>query len=128
MMITLRIDYQAHLGPVSEIPGQVATQIKDRRTFPNPAHQEAEKRGFSTWKIPQQIQGYRVEADTLIIPRGFTRQLIGMLKNAGVQYRPKDRRRTLPEVDFTFRGELLDFQEVAVSAMVGRARTAVYGG
>jgi hypothetical protein len=25
MMITLRIDYQAHLGPLSEIPGQVAT-------------------------------------------------------------------------------------------------------
>jgi len=46
--------------------------------------------------------------------------LIGMLGGAGVQYRVEDRRRTLASVDFTFRGELLDFQEVAVSAMAAR--------
>jgi len=128
MMITLRIDYQSHLGPLSELPGPVATQIKDRLTLANPAHMEAEKRGYWTGNIPREIRGYQVDGDRLIIPRGFTRQLIGMLGGAGVQYRVEDRRRTLAPVDFTFQGELLDFQKVAVSAIAARARTAVYGG
>jgi superfamily II DNA or RNA helicase len=119
-MITIRIDYQTDLGPLSEIPGQVATQIKDRLTFPNPAHQEAERRGYWTGNIPQEIIGYQVDGDRLIIPRGFTRQLIGMLVGAGVQYRVEDRRRTLTPVDFTFHGQLEDFQETAVEAMAAR--------
>jgi hypothetical protein len=45
-MITLRIDSQAHLGPLLDLHGQVVTQVKDRLSFPNPAHQEAEKRDF----------------------------------------------------------------------------------
>jgi SNF2 family DNA or RNA helicase len=108
------------VGPLNEIPAQVATQIKSRLTFPNPAYLENEKRGFSTWNIPQEIQGFQVEGDRLIIPRGFTRQLIGILKNAGVQYRIEDRRRVLPEVDFSFLGQLHDFQVEAVEAMAAQ--------
>jgi len=119
-MITIRIDYQAHIEPLSEIPGQVATQIRDRLTFANPAYQEAEKRGYWTGNIPQQIQGYRAEGDALVTPRGFAAQLVRILRGAGVQYNLDDHRRTLAPVDFTFRGELLDFQEVAVSAMAAR--------
>jgi len=43
-----------------------------------------------------------------------------MLRGAGVHYHLEDRRRTLPEVDFTFRGELRDFQKEAVEAMSTR--------
>ena len=50
-MITLRINSQAHLSPRSEIPGQVAVQIRDRLTFPNPGHQEAEKRGKGRYGV-----------------------------------------------------------------------------
>ncbi len=103
-MVTLKVDNQAHLYPASELPGSVLNQIKDRLTFPNPAYREAEKRGFSTWNVPQQITGYRQEGGALIAPRGFTQQLVGILRGAGVQYRLEDRRRTLPAVDFTFRG------------------------
>jgi hypothetical protein len=90
-MLNLKLDSQARL--TGHLPGAVADRIKARLTFANPAYQEAEKRGFSTWNIPQQIQGYRVEADALIIPRGFTRQLVGILKGAGVQFKFGDRRR-----------------------------------
>jgi len=119
-MITLRIDNQAHLSPLSELPGQAATQIKDRLIFPNPAHQEAVKRGFYAGNLPQEIKGYRVEGDALIIPRGFAAQLVAILRGAGVQYRVEDHRRTLPEVDLTFKGELRDFQVEAVNAMASR--------
>ena len=114
------IDTHANLYPLSHLPGAVVDRIKARLSFPNPAYLGAQKRGFSTWNIPQQIQGYRVEADTLIIPRGFVRQLIGILRGAGVRYRFEDRRRTLPPVAFTFHGQLEDFQETAVEAMAAR--------
>ena len=97
-MIILRINNFAHLGPLTHLPAGVVGQVKDRLTFPNPAYLEAQKRGFPTWNIPQQIQGYRVEADALIIPRGFIRQLVGILRGAGVQYLVEDRRRTLAPV------------------------------
>jgi superfamily II DNA or RNA helicase len=119
-MVTVKVDNQVHLYPASELSLGVLARIKDRLSFPNPAYLGAQKRGFSTWNIPQQIQGYRGEADALIIPRGFVRQLMGILRAAAVQYRIEDRRRTLALVDFTFLGELLDFQEVAVSAMAAR--------
>lgn len=119
-MIILRIDTQARLYPLAHLPAGVLARIKDRLTFPNPAYLEAEKRGFYTGNIPQEIRGYEVEGDFLIIPRGFTRQLVGIIKGAGLAYRIEDHRRTLAPVDFSFRGELRDFQTEAVEAMAAR--------
>ena len=45
-MITLRISNLLHLAPLGGLPGKVATQIRDRLIFPNPAYLEAQKRGF----------------------------------------------------------------------------------
>ena len=114
------IDTHANLYPLSHLSGTVVDRIKARLSFPNPAYLGTQKRGFSTWNIPREICGYQVDGDRLIIPRGFTAQLVGILRDAAVQYRIEDRRRTLPTVDFTFLGELLDFQEEAVSAMAAR--------
>ena len=68
-MITLKVDYQTHLSPASELPGSVLNQIKARLTFDNPRYLENERRGFSNWNIPQEIQGCQVEGDRLIIRR-----------------------------------------------------------
>lgn len=80
-MLSLKIDSRAHL--TGHLPGAVADRIKARLTFPNPAHQEAEKRWYWTGDIPHHITGYQLEGDVLIIPRGFSRQLIGVLRGAG---------------------------------------------
>ena len=119
-MVTIRIDSRAHLGLLSKFPAQVGRQIKARLTFANPAFQEAEKRGFYSGNIPQEIRGYQVDADTLIIPRGFTRQLVGIMQGAGLRYQIEDRRRTLAEIDFKFLGNLKDFQQEAAEAMDAR--------
>ena len=119
-MITVTITNRLEVGPVDRLPNAVKEKIWARLTFPNLAYQEAEKRGFSTWNIPELIQSHQVVGDTLIIPRGFIRQVIGILKNAGVQYQVDDRRRALPSVYFTFKGELWDFQVEAVEAMASR--------
>ncbi len=107
-MITLRIDNLAILYSASGLSGAVLSQIKNRLSFPNPKYLENEKRGFSNWNIPQEIKGYRIEGDSLIIPRGFSRQLVGIFRGASVEFKVEDRRRVLPEVDFSFLGELHD--------------------
>ena len=89
------IDTHTNLYPLSRLLGAVADRVKDRLTFANPAYQEAERRGFYTGNIPREIRGWRQEADRLTVPRGFTAQLVGILRGGGVQYRIDDRRRTL---------------------------------
>jgi superfamily II DNA or RNA helicase len=116
-MITVNITSRIEL---TGIPERVRGTIEDRLTFPNPQWEENEKRGFSNWDTSEQIKGYRADGNTLFIPRGFTRQLIGILKSAGLQYQIEDHRRTLAQVDFTFKGELRDFQVEAVEAMDAR--------
>jgi superfamily II DNA or RNA helicase len=51
------------------------------------------------------------------MPRGFTRQALGILKAHGVSYQLEDHRRALAPVDFSFQGELKDFQVEAVKAI-----------
>lgn len=118
-MIVLRIDNRAHLS-LSRLPAGVVGQVKERLTFANPAYLENERKGFSNWNTPKEIKGYEVKGDVLLIPRGFTRQLIGILRGARLRYQIDDRRRTLVPVDFTFKGELRDFQEAALEAMGSR--------
>jgi hypothetical protein len=108
-MLTLTINSRTHLGSVGQIPGAVLKKIRARLTFPNPAFHEAKKRGFWTGNLEREIKGYQVEGDAMVILRGFTRQLVGILHQAGVDYQIQDRRRTLPSVDFQFQGELRDF-------------------
>jgi superfamily II DNA or RNA helicase len=119
-MVTVKINNQAHLFPLAHLSAGVLARIRDRLTFANPAHQEAERRGFYTGNIPREIRGWRETDDGLIIPRGATRQALRIIRGAGVRYRLEDHRRTLAAVDFTFRGELRDFQEAAVEAMAAR--------
>ena len=117
-MIRLTVTNHLAVEPVERIPRSLLEQIRTRLTFPNPAFLEAEKRGFWTGNLEREIKGCQVEGEnTLVIPRGVTRQLVGILQRGGVQYRIEDRRRTLPEVDFSFEGDLYDFQVEAVEAM-----------
>jgi superfamily II DNA or RNA helicase len=120
MMIIIRIDNRTRLTPLRNLPGGVLARIKRRLTFINPAFLEAEKRGFWTGNMDQEIKGYQVDSDTLVIPRGFTRQLVMILHQAGVQCRIDDCRRTLASVDFSFKGELRDFQVEALEAVASR--------
>jgi superfamily II DNA or RNA helicase len=56
----------------------------------------------------------------MIIPRGFISQLICLCRRHNVIFEIVDRRRILPEVDFTFFGRLRPFQEQAVDAMLAK--------
>lgn len=94
--------------------------IRDRLTFPNPKFLENEKHGFSNWDTPQELCFLEQSGNALVMPRGFTRQLLGILRGAGVSHQIEDRRRVLPAVDFSFKGELHPFQLEAVEAVASR--------
>jgi superfamily II DNA or RNA helicase len=120
-MFTLKIDHRASVSPLEAQPHRrLVDQIARRLTFENPRWAENEKRGFSNFDMPEYICGYELSSDRLIVPRGFTMQLVGILRSAGVQFTIADRRRTLALVDFTFTGQLKDFQVQAVDAMAAR--------
>lgn len=119
--ITLTIDNKLILHPLSEVRSSVVTQIKKRLVFDNPKYIENEKRGFSTWGIPDQIRGYEVDEEAMIIPRGFTRQIIDILKRYNAQFKIQDHRRIFPDTEFTFLGSLKDFQITAVKVVLSRS-------
>ncbi|MGA7876972.1 MAG: DEAD/DEAH box helicase family protein, partial [Desulfoferrobacter sp.] len=119
-MITVNVTSKTFVHLHQKIPLELAKQIRERLTFQNPKWIENEKHGFSNWDTPKELCYLRKERNSLAVPRGFTRQLIGILKNSGVQYRVDDQRRTLPEVDYTFTGRLRDYQNEAVKAILKR--------
>lgn len=71
-----------------------------------------------TGNLDRELRFYRAENGGLHIPRGFIGQLISMARKAGIPFQIEDHRRTLPEVDFQFAGELRDFQQDVVDDLL----------
>jgi len=103
---------------LTELPDHLMAEIQDRLTFTNPAYTEAEKMNRWTGNLDRELKFYRAENGGLHIPRGFIGQLISMARKAGIPFQIEDHRRTLPEVDFHFAGELRDFQQDAVNNLI----------
>jgi superfamily II DNA or RNA helicase len=86
--------------------------------FPNPKYIENQRMGRWNGGVPRLLRFYdKVGEDGLWIPRGFMRQLIVACRDRNLTYHIDDRRRSLPQVDFTFTGRLKDFQRKAVDVM-----------
>ena len=102
------------------IPTAFERELIDHLTFPNPKWVENERMGRWNGDTPEYLSYYERPRDGLLLPRGYTRQLIGLCKRYGVQYDIDDKRRVLPEVDFEFQGQLRPFQDVAAKDILGR--------
>ena len=95
--------------------------LKDHLTMPNPAFAEAKKRGRWTGKIEKVLRFYTQNADGLSFPRGYARQAVELIeKHTGKRPHIIDQRRTCPPIDFTFQGELRDYQQEAVKGILAR--------
>lgn len=99
---------------IQGVPERFKTAMKDRLTFPNPKWLENDRLGYWNGETPRYLTCYEQADSDLIIPRGFIRHLIGMAKAQGIEYHLDDRRRTLPEVSFAFKGTLRPYQETAI--------------
>ena len=102
-------------------PNVVLQTLTDKLTLKNPKWVENERMGRWNKTTPPTLTFYQTEGDkNLVIPRGFARQLILMLRHHQVPYTIEDRRRRLPEIDFTFAAQLKPFQQHAVDAMLSK--------
>jgi len=119
MPVTITLTNYLALDP-RELPAAVVEQLQERLSFPNPVWLENQKRGYSNWQVPETLRCYAVQDGRLLLPRGFIRTALWLLKENGVAYTLDDRRRTLAEVEFQFSDKLKDFQLEAGEAAWGR--------
>ncbi len=106
---------------LTNIPATLKGELVKRLTFPNPKFLEAEKMGRWAGNIPRELcYCDEVEPGVIEVPRGFCRQLIILYRHHGIPYEIEDRRRTLPEVAFEFKGTLRPYQQTAVEAVMKR--------
>ena len=87
------------------VPPELKQALMETLEFPNPKWLENERMGRWNRGAPRVLKFYdKVGPDGLWIPRGYLRQLILLCRRMGVDHRIEDRRRSLPPVDFVFRG------------------------
>jgi superfamily II DNA or RNA helicase len=102
-------------------PPELRQALMEKLEFPNPKWLENERMGRWNRGTPRVLKFYdKVGADGLWIPRGCLRQVLMLCRRMGIAYAIDDRRRSLPPVDFSFRGELRAFQQTAVDRMLAR--------
>ena len=104
---------------ITGLASEFRETLMERLTFPNPKYLENARLGRYNWKTPKELKFYdKVGKDGLWIPRGYIRQLVNLCKRNGLPFKLDDQRRTLPPVDFSFKGELKPFQQTAVRVMM----------
>ncbi len=102
-----------HAIVLSGIPPELADHLKKELTLPNPVFQDNEKQGRWNKGVPKYLEFFKENGDELEIPRGFMRHLITLMNARGLPFEIVDQRRRLPEVSFTFLGDLKPYQENA---------------
>ena len=118
-IILVTIDHCLKIYPT---PAPLLEILVKRFQLSNPKWLENERMGRwnrGTKKILQYYQ--RFGKHGIILPRGYARQLLYLLKKENLAYQIKDRRRLMPAVDFTFNGSLKPFQSSAVADMEKKA-------
>lgn len=104
---------------LKDIPEAVAERIMTELTLDNPKWLENLKMGRRNYKVQRHLKLYSKRAGGgLIVPRGFGLRLARICADLGESIDYDDQRRILPEVDFTFRGELRPYQEEACQSML----------
>ncbi len=104
--------------------------LKDRLTIENPQYNAAKK--YGRWigkKLKPLLKYYDPVPEGLRFPRGFANQAVLLCREfCGVDPQIIDQRRLLPEVAFTFTGELRPYQEAAVAAATGKSFGVIEAG
>ncbi len=85
----------------------------------NPKWMENQRMGRWNRGTKKTLRFYRrFGKNGIILPRGYARQLLLLLKREKLSYRLNDQRRLMPEVSFSFNGTLKSFQAAAVAEML----------
>jgi len=111
-----------HSLKINSAPDPLLKMLVKRFQLLNPKWIENERMGRWNRGTQKILRFYkRYGKNGISLPRGYSRQLILNLKNNGMSYEIHDRRRLMPEVNFSFAGALKPFQSVAVEEMAKKA-------
>ena len=106
---------------LKNVPSDIFKVLTEKLKFLNPKWLENEKMGRWNRNTPKELRFYdKVGATGLWIPRGYMRQLILLCRRHDIKYKIEDRRRCLPPLSFSFKGDLKPFQRVAVDGMLAK--------
>lgn len=106
---------------LSDLPEAVQTAVTAELTLENPKWLENLKMGRTNYRVSRHLKYYSTRAGGgLIVPRGYGERLARICADLGEAVEYEDQRRTLPEVDFSFSGELRPYQAEACAAMLRR--------
>ena len=104
------------------ISGSFLAELQNRLTIDNPKYHAAKK--YGRWvgrNFAKKLFFYELEEGGIVFPRGFAAQAATLCRKfMGRTPIIEDRRRRLPEVDFSFRGELRPYQEEALADILRR--------
>ncbi|WP_372683892.1 DEAD/DEAH box helicase, partial [Desulfosarcina sp.] len=108
-----------HSLKINHAPATLLETLVERFQMLNPKWVENDRMGRWNRGTKKILRFYRRSGKNgIIIPRGYARQLILLLKREHLSYRIDDQRRLLPDVDFCFNGALKAFQSAAATAML----------
>ena len=106
---------------LSNIPEELYADLIQQLKILNPKWLENKRMGRWNRGTPRELKFYdKLNKGGLSIPRGCIRQLIRQCRAQDIPVAITDKRRSLPEVDFSFTGTLKPFQRQAVQAMLPR--------
>ena len=94
----------------ASLPSYVLDYLRQRLTMQNPLWLENKRRNRWNGGTPEILHFSNENQDTLILPRGYARQLEHTLDYYHIPFKIFDKTRTLQEVGFDFNGKLYPYQ------------------
>ena len=106
---------------LADVPPDFRNILMEKLRLQNPKWTENVRMGRWNRGVPKELRLYdKIRSDRLWIPRGFMRQLLFLCRRHQIGFQIDDQRRSLPPVDFAFKGRLRPFQKEAVDKMLSR--------
>lgn len=106
---------------LKNVPPDLLAILTEKLEILNPKWIENERMGRWNRGTPQLLRFYdKVGRTGLWIPRGYMRQLILLCRKYDLKYEIDDQRRRFAPVDFSFKGNLRTFQQIAVDRMLAK--------
>mgnify|MGYP000936065655 CR=1 FL=1 len=115
----MKITLTSHLD-ITGAPDPLLRKIRDAFTIENPRWVDNNRMSRWNGATDHWLTFYENHPGGLMIPRGAMGLILFFCKEMGVRYQIIDKRRTLPERDFTFAGILKGYQQSVTADILSR--------
>jgi superfamily II DNA or RNA helicase len=102
-----------------EVKGPVVDELRQKLIIPNPIYEDKQRRGYYTGNIPQYLTFITQKNGKWIMPRGFTKKLVDILRKHRCAFvLDLNGTRELKSIDFSFHGNLQPEQVEAANTIL----------